>query len=72
MKVCDIPCIGCRKCVKAADEGQFTVNGFLVEVNYGDYPRPDVIEKAKCPKNCLQTCRGHEEFEYGKSIGESA
>jgi len=34
MKVCAVPCIACRKCVKAGEEGQFTVDGFKVSVNY--------------------------------------
>ena len=53
-KVCNVPCIGCRKCVKAADEGQMTVDGFLVSVNYENPPSKDIIEAAKCPTNCLR------------------
>jgi len=34
MKVCSVPCIGCRKCVKGGEEGQFNVDGFKVSVNY--------------------------------------
>ncbi|MCK5844657.1 MAG: RnfABCDGE type electron transport complex subunit B, partial [Victivallales bacterium] len=54
-KVCSVPCIGCRKCVKAAEEGQMTVNGFLIAVNYDNPPSIDVIEAAKCPTGCLKT-----------------
>ena len=53
-KVCDVPCIGCRKCVKAADEGQMEVNGFLVSVNYENSPSAEIIEAAKCPTGCLR------------------
>jgi Na+-translocating ferredoxin:NAD+ oxidoreductase RNF subunit RnfB len=54
-KVCDVACIGCRKCVKAAEEEQMTVKGFLVEVNYENPPGADLIEKAGCPTNCLRS-----------------
>jgi RnfABCDGE-type electron transport complex B subunit len=54
-KVCSVPCIGCRKCVKAAEEGQMTVTGFLVDVNYDNPPSKEIIEAAKCPTKCLKT-----------------
>jgi len=55
-KVCSVSCIGCRKCVKAAEEeGQMEINGFLVQVNYDNPPGVDIIEKAQCPTNCLRS-----------------
>ena len=54
-KVCNVPCIGCRKCVKVADEGQMEIDGFLVSVNYDNPPSKDIIEAAKCPTGCLRT-----------------
>lgn len=54
-KVCSVSCIGCRKCVKAAEEGQMEITGFMVGVNYDNYPGIDIIEKAKCPTGCLRT-----------------
>jgi electron transport complex protein RnfB len=54
-KYCDVSCIACRKCVKAASEGQMIVNGFLVQTNYDNPPSVDVIEKAGCPTGCLKT-----------------
>ncbi len=72
MKVCNVPCIACRKCVKAGEEGQFTVQGFRVEVNYENSPSPDVIEKAGCPKNCLLTTEKHLEIERNEPAGVDA
>lgn len=72
MKVCNVPCIACRKCVKAGEEGQFTVQGFRVEVNYENYPSSDVIEKAGCPKNCLLTTERHLEIERNEPAGVDA
>lgn len=54
-KVCDVPCIGCRKCVKNAEESQFDINGFLVQVNYGNPPPASVVEEAGCPTKCLKS-----------------
>jgi ferredoxin len=53
-KVCDVPCIGCRKCVKVAEEGQMVINGFLVSVNYENSPPKDIVEAAGCPTKCLR------------------
>jgi len=51
-KVCKVSCIGCRKCVKTAEEGQMTMDGFLARVNYDDPPGPSIAEA--CPTGCLQ------------------
>ena len=53
-KVCSVSCIGCRKCVKVAEEGQMEIDGFLVSVNYKNAPSKDIIEAAKCPTGCLR------------------
>ena len=53
-RVCSVACIGCRKCVKVAEEGQMEVKGFLIDVNYGNPPGVDIIEAAKCPTGCLR------------------
>lgn len=58
-KNCDVPCIGCRKCVKAAGEGQMKIEGFLAQVNYDNMPDADVIEKAACPTSCLSAPDKH-------------
>ncbi len=65
-KVCAVPCIGCRKCMKSGEEGQFKVDGFKVEVDYEYSPLPgaDVLEKAGCPTGCLLTPAKHLEIEY--------
>ena len=54
-KYCDVPCIACRKCVKASSDGQMIVHGFLVQTNYDNPPALEVIEKAACPTGCLKT-----------------
>lgn len=65
-KVCAVPCIGCRKCMKAGEEGQFKVDGFKVEVDYEHSPLAvaEVGEKAGCPTGCLLTPAKHLEIEY--------
>lgn len=64
-KVCQTACIGCRKCVRAADsEGQMTVTGFLVATNYGNPPLPDLVEKTGCPTTALRLASKHAAGEY--------
>lgn len=64
-KVCKTACIGCRKCVKAADsEEQMTINGFLIETNYDNPPLPDLVEKAACPTTALRLATKHAAGEY--------
>jgi Na+-translocating ferredoxin:NAD+ oxidoreductase RNF subunit RnfB len=52
-KYCDVSCIACRKCVKAAGENQMTADGFLVKTNYENPPPNDLVEKAACPTKSL-------------------
>ncbi|MDD5728243.1 MAG: RnfABCDGE type electron transport complex subunit B [Victivallales bacterium] len=61
MKVCSVPCIGCRKCVKGAEEGQFNVEGFKANVNYEAEKLVDesIFETVKCPTGCLLTEAEH-------------
>jgi Fe-S-cluster-containing hydrogenase component 2 len=61
MKVCKVACIGCRKCVKAAGEGQMTMDGFLARVNYDDPPEPSVAEV--CPTGALRAVQSAENAE---------
>ncbi|MBN2450552.1 MAG: RnfABCDGE type electron transport complex subunit B [Lentisphaeria bacterium] len=49
--VCEVACIGCRKCVKASGEDHITMNGFLAVVNYDNPPTAEVA--AVCPTGCL-------------------
>ena len=51
-KVCKAACIGCRKCVKSAEDGQMLIEGFLVKVNYDDPPPVSIADV--CPTKCLQ------------------
>lgn len=52
-KVCKVGCIGCRKCLKVADEGQIDVKGSLAVINYENPPRADVVAKSACPVHCI-------------------
>lgn len=63
-KVCQTACIACRKCVKASDEGQMTVNGFLIETNCANPPANDLVEKAACPTTALRLASAHAVGEY--------
>ena len=53
-KVCEVACIGCRKCAKNAEENQILINGFLAQVNYELPPPPELVEAAACPTGCLK------------------
>ena len=50
-KVCSAACIGCRKCVKTAEEGQMLMEGFLAKVNYDNPPDPSIADC--CPTHCI-------------------
>ncbi|MDT8389778.1 MAG: (Fe-S)-binding protein [Lentisphaeria bacterium] len=50
-KVCSAACIGCRKCVKTAGEGQMIIEGFLARVNYDNPPDASIAEC--CPTHCI-------------------
>lgn len=64
-KVCKTACIGCRKCVKAADsEDQMEINGFLIATNYDNPPLPDLVEKTGCPTTALRLASKHAAGEY--------
>jgi electron transport complex protein RnfB len=64
-KVCKTACIACRKCVKAADsEDQMEIKGFLVAVNSGNPPLPDLVEKTGCPTTALRLASRHAAGEY--------
>ncbi len=54
-KVCDVSCIACRKCVKAAEsegQGEMIMDGALARVNYENPPSAAICEV--CPTGCLQ------------------
>lgn len=65
-QVCAVACIGCRKCMKNTDEGQFKVVGFKCEVDYSNtpYPTADKIDEIGCPTGCLQTPKQHLDAEH--------
>jgi electron transport complex protein RnfB len=69
MKVCAVPCIACRKCVKAGEEDQFTVDGFKVSVNYNAKKLVDssIFETVKCPTGCLLSGDEHIKIEEAKN-----
>lgn len=58
-QICKTACIGCRKCVKAAEEGQMLVDGFLVRTNYENLPHDGLIEQAGCPTTALRRADQH-------------
>ena len=62
-KVCKVGCIGCRKCVNAAGEGQMVMTELPARVNYADAPGAELVEKAACPTGCLLTPEAHYEIE---------
>lgn len=66
-QVCRVPCLGCRKCVRAA-EGKFTVNGFRAEVNYQapELPTAEDVQKIGCPTGCLLTAEEHLRIEMNE------
>lgn len=49
---CKAACIGCRKCMKEAAEGQITMNGFLATINYDNPPAPEIADK--CPVGAMK------------------
>lgn len=52
-KVCSVSCIGCRKCVKTAEEATMTMEGMLARVNY-ENPPADAAVCEVCPTGCLK------------------
>ena len=69
MKVCAVPCIACRKCVKAGEEDQFVIDGFNVSVNYDAEKLVDVsiFENVKCPTGCLLSEAEHLKIEEAQN-----
>ncbi len=65
-KVCAVPCLGCRKCFKAAEEN-IEMNGFRAMVNYDNPPGAEIIEAAQCPTNCILLDQDH----YNKCKADS-
>jgi electron transport complex protein RnfB len=51
-RVCSTACIGCRKCVRAAEEKQMFINRFLASVNYQNPPEAEIA--AVCPTRVLR------------------
>lgn len=64
-KVCKTACIGCRKCVKASEEDQMLVDGFLIRTNYDNPPQPELVEASACPTSALRLGTKHAAGEYG-------
>lgn len=66
-QVCNVPCIGCRKCAKFAPE-KFSVDGFLAEVNYQStaFPTVDDVLEINCPTGALLTVEEHLKIEQNE------
>jgi len=68
-KVCDVGCIGCRKCVKAYPE-KFTASGFKCNINYEAAPvTPEEAAAVGCPRHCLLTVAEHLAIEHTNPNG---
>ncbi len=64
-KVCQVACIGCRKCVKASgEEDHMIVDGFLVRPNYENPAPPELVEAAACPTSALRLAERHVANDY--------
>jgi len=68
MKVCKASCIGCKKCVKASEEGQMLSEGFLVKTSYENPPGPDLIAAAACPTDALKLASEHARVETPEEV----
>ena len=66
-QVCNVPCIGCRKCAKFAPD-KFTVNGFLAAVNYQAEisPTAEDVTAVGCPTGALLTVEEHLKIEQNE------
>ena len=66
-QVCNVPCIGCRKCAKFAPD-KFTVNGFLAAVNYQAeaFPTAEDVSAVGCPTGALLTVEEHLKIEQNE------
>ncbi len=70
-RYCSIPCIACRKCVKAAPE-VFNPQGFLVRAVKPELVDRELVKKAGCPTGSLQTVEQHLELGIPKQNKETA
>ena len=66
-KYCSIPCIACRKCVKAAPE-VFNPQGFLVRAVKPELVDAELVKSAGCPTGALQTVEDH--LALGQAAGK--
>ncbi len=51
-RACKVACIGCRKCVKAAGEGEIEIDSFLARINYDNAPT-DASLVGECPTGAI-------------------
>ncbi len=51
--LCTKACIGCRICVRAAEEDGMSMEDNLAVVNYENYGKTSELPTDKCPTNCL-------------------
>ncbi len=68
-EACSISCISCRKCVKAAPEGSFVIDGLKISVNYNNqdaFPGTEVVSNSACPTGCLHSEAQHLELYRAK------
>ncbi len=60
-KVCTVPCLTCRKCMKGNTEGdlKILIQEQLIRVNYSNMPDEGIVEQAGCPTGALQKEADH-------------
>lgn len=63
-QVCKTACIGCRKCIKVAEDDQMLIDGFLARTNYENPPPTKLVEEAACPTTALRLANKHAAHEY--------
>lgn len=68
--VCKTACIGCRKCVKASEDDQMLVDGFLIKTNYDNPPSSDVVEASACPTSALRLASKHAAGAYDEGVSK--
>jgi electron transport complex protein RnfB len=67
-QVCKTACIACRKCVKASEEGQMEIDGFLIRTNYENPPGPELVEAVECPTTALRNATPHAAGAYEGAV----
>lgn len=67
---CNVPCIGCRKCMKVAGDGQIEPKGFRLEINYSgeSFVDENTVFAAGCPTGALLSEAEHLRIERNEQL----